>query len=231
MVHFETTAKSHDALPVGWLFLLNLQRVFSKKHFNMKNIKTVEDYIAGTGEWTEALEKLRSILLDTEMEETVKWGAPVYTIDGKNVVGIGAFKSYFGLWFFQGVFLKDKENVLVNAQEGKTKALRQWRFNSISEMDEKLIKKYVLEAIENQRAGLELKPEKKQLVLPDELAQALKANADLKKAFQKLTPGRQKEYAEYISEAKRAETRQSRLEKCEPLILKGIGLNDKYRPG
>ncbi len=197
----------------------------------MKKTKTVEDYIAGNGEWTEALEKLRSILLDSEMEETVKWGAPVYTIDGKNVVGIGAFKSYVGLWFFQGVFLKDKENVLVNAQEGKTKALRQWRFSGSGEMDENLIKKYVLEAIENQREGLELKPEKKKLVLPDELAQALKANADLKKAFQKLTPGRQKEYAEYIAEAKRAETRQSRLEKCEPLILKGIGLNDKYRPG
>jgi uncharacterized protein YdeI (YjbR/CyaY-like superfamily) len=195
----------------------------------MKKINTVEDYIAGTGEWTEALEKLRSILLDTEMEETVKWGAPVYTIDGKNVVGIGAFKSYCGLWFYQGVFLKDKEQVLVNAQEGKTKALRQWRFNSTEEMDEKLIRKYVLEAIENQRAGLELKPEKKKLELPDELALALKTNADLNKNFQKLTPGRQKEYAEYIAEAKRAETRQSRLEKCEPLILKGIGLNDKYR--
>ena len=102
----------------------------------MKKTKTVEDYIAGNGEWTEALEKLRSILLDTEMEETVKWGAPVYTIDGKNVVGIGAFKSYVGLWFFQGVFLKDKEKVLVNAQEGKTKALRQWRFSGSGEMDE-----------------------------------------------------------------------------------------------
>lgn len=195
----------------------------------MAAVKTVDEYIARHEPWQELLLQLRDILLSTELEETVKWGAPVYTIDGKNVVGIGAFKSYAGLWFFQGVFLKDPQQKLVNAQEGTTKALRQWRFDTVEDMDEKLVKAYVLEAIENQKQGKEIKPEKKKTTLPDELKEALRKDTQLKKAFDAFTPGKQREFAEYIGSAKQEKTRLSRLEKVQPMILAGKGLNDKYR--
>ena len=104
----------------------------------MKSYKSPQDFIQAFPDWEGALEKLRSLILTTELEETMKWGAPVYTIDYKNIVGLGAFKSYFGVPFFQGAFLKDHNKVLINAQEGKTKAQRQWRFSNIEEIDEKL---------------------------------------------------------------------------------------------
>jgi uncharacterized protein YdeI (YjbR/CyaY-like superfamily) len=89
----------------------------------MKRSQTVEDCIKNAANWTEELRRLGTILAKTEMKETVKWGAPVYELGKKNIVGLGAFKSYVGIWFFQGVFLKDEHDVLINAQEGKTKAL------------------------------------------------------------------------------------------------------------
>ena len=196
----------------------------------MDRNKTVEEFISKKNEWKEALKKLRSILSSTEMEETVKWGAPTYTVQGKNVVGLGAFKSYVGIWFFQGVFLKDADNVLINAQDGKTKGLRQWRFNSVDDINEDLVLQYVNEAIQNQKEGKEIKPEKsKKVEIPEELLSALKAEVTLKESFEKLTPFKQKEYAEYITTAKREVTKMSRLEKIKPMILEGIGLHDKYR--
>ncbi len=93
-----------------------------------KRHKTVDDYIEAAEPWQDELIRLRKILRSTDLEETVKWGAPCYTHDGKNVVGMASFKSYVGLWFHQGALLGDKKKVLINAQEGKTKALRQWRF-------------------------------------------------------------------------------------------------------
>ncbi|MEQ8470058.1 MAG: YdeI/OmpD-associated family protein [Marinoscillum sp.] len=191
--------------------------------------KTVEEYLSKHPEYNKELTLLRTILNNTELEETVKWGIPNYTIKGKNVVGIGAFKSYVGLWFYNGSFLTDKHKVLINAQEGKTKGMRQWRFENISDIDEKLITQYVLEAIENQNQGKEIKPEKKPVVIPDELKEALSKNSQLSEAFDKLTPGKQKEYGEYIAEAKRSETRQKRLDKIIPMIQLGVGLNDKYK--
>jgi len=94
----------------------------------MKKYTSVEEYIEEGSKWTNELRELRRILLKTEFEETLKWSIPTYTINGKNVAGIAGFKDYFGIWFFNGVFLKDEEKVLINAQEGKTKAMRQWRF-------------------------------------------------------------------------------------------------------
>ena len=105
----------------------------------MQRHSTVDSYIDGHIEWRDGLTALRNILLETELEETVKWGAPCYVYQKKLVVGIGAFKSYLGLWFHQGALLKDKHKKLINAQEGKTKALRQWRFYDISEIDLSLI--------------------------------------------------------------------------------------------
>ena len=196
----------------------------------MKRFKTVDEFIESSKEWNNELKKLRKIILKTELEETVKWGAPVYTIDDKNVVGIGAFKSYLGLWFFQGVFLKDKRKILVSAQEGVTKALRQWRFNSVDDIEEKLILEYLNEAINNQRAGKEIRPSKKSAIkFPNELVDMFKKNQKLKESFNKLTPFKQREYCDYIDEAKREETKNSRLKKIIPMILKGVGLHDKYR--
>lgn len=180
--------------------------------------------------WAEEIEILYSIIRSTDLVETTKWGGPCFTINGKNVLGIGGFKSYLGIWFYQGVFLKDAKNVLINASEGKTKALRQWRFNSKDEIDSKLVKSYILEAIENAKAGKELKPEKKLTgTMPDELANALKKNKKLKSNFESLTPFKQREYIAYISEAKQEKTRQTRAEKSIILIGQGKGLNDKYR--
>lgn len=198
----------------------------------MEYHKTVEAYISNSGDAEEWLHLLREIVLSTGLKETVKWGAPVYTINNKNIVGLGAFKSYVGLWFYQGALLKDKKKKLINAQEEVTKAMRQWRFISIEEIkkETKNILEYIEEAKANQLAGKEIKPAKnKPLIIPDELKERFKKNPELKKSFDALNLTKRRDYAEYISTAKRAETKQSRLEKIIPMIMKGIGLNDKYK--
>ncbi|KZS42620.1 hypothetical protein AWE51_04010 [Aquimarina aggregata] len=196
----------------------------------MEKNKSVEEYIERKTEWKDALELLRSIMLSTEMKETIKWGSPVYTVNGKNVVGLAAFKSYVGIWFYQGVFLSDKEKLLINAQEGKTKGLRQWRFIAKDEIHRDVVLKYVKEAIQNQKDNKEILPEKSKVIaMPLELNILLTSNKDLEKSFKELTPFKQKEYIEYISNAKRETTRSTRLKKITSMILEGIGLNDKYR--
>lgn len=196
----------------------------------MKSFKTVDDYLDAQPQWQNELRELRALLQATELEECVKWGAPCYTLNGKNVVGMAAFKSYFGLWFHNGALLKDTEGVLINAQDGKTKALRQWRFASGKEIKKRAIKAYVKEAIELQRQGKEIKPTRNApLVVPPELKGALSKHRGAQKAFSALTPGCQREYANYIAEAKRADTKLKRVEKILPMILDGQGLNDKYR--
>jgi uncharacterized protein YdeI (YjbR/CyaY-like superfamily) len=196
----------------------------------MKAYKTVDEYILCAQSGKEILIVLRELLLTTELKETVKWGGPVYTLNDKNVIGLGSFKSYTGLWFYQGVFLKDEAGALLNASEGITKALRQWRFTSVDKIDDQLVMKYVHEAIENQKQGKELKPDReRKLIIPDELQQALNDNKSLESAFQSFTPGCQREFAGYVAEAKRTETRESRVQKIIPMILEKRGLNDKYK--
>ncbi len=196
----------------------------------MKRFTSVDEFIAESGKWKEELTVLRDILSSTELEETVKWGAPVYTINEKNVVGLGSFKTYVGIWFFQGVFLKDKKNVLINAQDGKTKALRQWRFENMAQIDIKLIKEYVAEAIENQKLNKTIKPQKKEpLPIPAELAHIFDEKPGLKDAFNKFSPSRQRDFIEHINEAKREETKTKRLQKIIPLIMNNQGLYDKYK--
>lgn len=179
--------------------------------------------------WDEAIAQLRAIVLKTELVEAQKWGGEVYTLNNKNVIGIGGFKNYFALWFFNGVFLKDEAKVLVNANEGVTKALRQWRFTSTAELDEKLILRYLNEAIANEKAGLSIKPEKKEAMQCDFFQAALDKNTALKSALEKLTPFKQKEYWEYMAMAKQEKTKVTRLEKITPMIMEGKGFNDKYR--
>jgi len=196
----------------------------------MKYAKTVDEFLGNHHKWLPILEHLRNILLSTEMEETIKWGAPTYTVNKKNIVGLGAFKSYAGLWFFQGALLEDPHKILINAQEGKTNAMRQMRFSSVEEIDEKTIKKYVEEAIKNQKEGREIKPlAKKEFTIPAELQFALNTDDELKKCFEAYGHSHKREFAEYISEAKRADTRKRRLEKIIPMIKAKIRLYDKYK--
>jgi len=198
----------------------------------MRRAASVDEYISKGGAWKESLQILRTILSSTRLEETVKWGMPVYTLNNKNVAGFSAFKSWTGIWFYQGVFLKDPERVLINAQEGTTKALRQWRFTSEEDIRKHrtTILDYLEEAIRNQEAGKEIKPERnKAFEIPRELQQALKSHPSLRDSFEALSPGKRKEYALHIGSAKREETRQQRLQKVIPMIMEGIGLNDKYK--
>ena len=195
----------------------------------MKMAKSIEEYIENQDKFGDSLIMLRDIMLSTEMVETVKWGMPAYMINNKNVLGISAFKNYFGVWFFNGVFLSDPHNILLNAQEGKTKALRQLHFSKIEEINKSIILDYVYESIDNQKKGLEIKPVKKRLEIPKELSSLLAENKKLGKIFGGLSSGKKKEFSEYISEAKREDTKIRRLEKIVPMILNNIGLNDKYR--
>jgi len=196
----------------------------------LKKITSIEEYIELHPKWGILLFELRKMLLTTELEENIKWNSPVYSLNSKNVVGLGVFKNHAGIWFFQGVFLDDAQNKLVNAQEGKTKGLRQWRFESKEVHNISLVKSYVLEAIENQKLGKEIKAERnKELILPTILMDVLNKNSWVKSCFEKLSLSKQREYAAYISEAKRETTKTSRLEKITPLIEAGKGLHDKYK--
>lgn len=180
--------------------------------------------------WKEEMEFIASIIYKAPLQKVVKWGADVFTFNGKNVVSYGGFKNYVAVWFFNGVFLKDKYNVLFNAQEGKTKSLRQWRFSSMAEIDEDKIMEYIIEAIEVEKKGLKIAPEKfEPAPLPQLLQEVFKHDKVLKQHFDSLSPGKQKEYVIYIGEAKQEATKQKRIEKIKPMILQRTGLNDKYK--
>lgn len=201
-------------------------------HFNLDLLKDRQgpDWHKYRNKWQEAVEVMQNIVNRTELQKEFKWGSDIYTFQGKNVVGWGGFKDFFSVWFYNGVFLEDSEKVLISASEGKTKALRQWRFTHAAEMDEKKLTAYILEAIQVVRDGKEIKPEKS---LPPEpsglLLDHLQTDPAFRQAFSRLTPGKQKEYIEYIEEAKQEKTRISRLEKIKPMVGEGKGLNDKYK--
>jgi len=197
----------------------------------MKKADSVEEYIENNIHFKEALELLRELTLSTKLDEAIKWSAPTYSLNGKNVLGLGAFKKHFCIWFFNGVFLKDEQNCLEQAQE-KTKALRQMRFETIEDINKPVVLAYIKEAIENQKLGKALKPvrtTKKDVVIPELLTEAIKNDTSFKTAFNKLSPSCQREYCNYIIEAKRDKTKISRLEKIKPMILNGSGLHDKYK--
>ncbi|MAY75251.1 MAG: hypothetical protein CMJ31_11140 [Phycisphaerae bacterium] len=196
----------------------------------MNRAESVDAYIAAHDQWADALTKLREVLTSTELEETIKWGAPCYTLDGKNVIGLTAFKNHAALWFHQGALLSDPDAVLLNAQEGKTKAQRQWRFTSAKDIKKTRVKAYVKEAIELQRAGAEIKPDRdKPILIPAELKAAFKEHPAARKAFDAMSKSCRREYADHVAEAKREDTRLRRAAKIIPMIESGAGLNDKYR--
>ncbi|MFK7813917.1 MAG: YdeI family protein [Maribacter sp.] len=198
----------------------------------MEKSEKVEHYYSEEHIFSKAIGKLRDLALKTGMEETYKWMFPTYTLDGKNVISICKFKKHFGIWFFNGVFLKDEKQVLENAQEGKTQAMRHWKFYSIEDIDETGVLGYMNEAIENQKNGRILVPIKKKATIkpvPELLKNALAVNTIASQAFKKLSIYSQNEYSEYIENAKQEKTKLSRLEKIIPMISDGKGLNDMYR--
>ena len=196
----------------------------------MKRARSVDEYIDSAGQWRAELARLREILKSTALVEKLEWGAPSYTHRGKILVGIGGFKNWFCLWFHQGALLEDHQKVLVNAQEGKTKALRQWRMSSAKEIKASTIRRYVIEAIALVDAGKEIKAERRTgVVVPDELQKAMRRYKGASAAFRKLTPGKQRKYAEHIASAKRDDTKQKRIDRILPMIVAGVGLHDKYR--
>ena len=182
-----------------------------------------------TNQWENEIEQLHAIIRKTPLVETTKWGGPVYSYNNKNVLGIGGFKSYFGIWFYNGVFLKDEKKLLINANEENTKSLRQMRFNSANEIDEKLILAYIKEAIEIEEKGLAIPKEKKETIIPEILQNELDKNSELLAKFNTFSPYKQREFIEHITSAKQEKTQMARLEKIIPMVLEEKGLNDKYR--
>lgn len=196
----------------------------------MTKIITVDEYINKHSAWTVQLKLLRKLLNSFPFTETIKWGAPVYTLEGKNLIGIGAFKYHYALWLFQGALLQNNTELLVNAQEGKTSALRQIRFDEESLIQTEVLFKYINESIELFKQGEVIKPNlKKEIIIPSQLLEHFEKDKDSCKAFSGLSLGKQREYSGYIIEAKREETKQKRIEKIIPMIKVGIGLNDKYK--
>ncbi len=199
----------------------------------MDKAAKIEAYYEEEHHYKNAIGKLRELVLKTELEETFKWMFPTYTLKNKNVLSICKFKNHFGIWFFNGVFLSDPFNALENAQEGKTKAMRHWKFTAEADIDFKQVLSYVNEAIDNQKNGRVLPPTRKKVSkyseTPDLLKEALDKNKKLETAYQGLSDYKRKEFNEYIIEAKQEKTKLRRLEKILPMIAEGIGLNDKYR--
>ncbi|MGY3087820.1 uncharacterized protein YdeI (YjbR/CyaY-like superfamily) [Hymenobacter sp. UYAg731] len=188
----------------------------------------VEFYFNKFKNWLEELEQLRTIVLDCELTEELKWGVPCYTFQENNIALIHVFKEYCALLFVKGALLKDANSVLVQ-QTKNTQAARQIRFVNVEEIvaAESMLKAYIREAIEIEKAGLKVDFKKNSdFDIPEEFQNKLAENVVLKTAFAALTPGRQRAYYLYFSAPKQSKTRESRIEKCMQLILDGKGLND-----
>jgi uncharacterized protein YdeI (YjbR/CyaY-like superfamily) len=190
----------------------------------------VDEYLRKAKKWQEEFKKLRRIILDCGLTEESKWGKPCYTFRNSNVVIIQGFKEYCALLFCKGALLKDANRILIQQTEN-VQAARQIRFANVPEIGEMepIVKAYIHEAIEVEKAGLEVNYKNtSEFAVPEELQTKLDATPALKKAFEALTPGRQRAYLLYFAAPKQSKTRESRIEKCMPQILKGQGLNDDY---
>ncbi|WP_426446206.1 YdeI/OmpD-associated family protein [Paenibacillus sp. S-38] len=188
----------------------------------------VDGFMRKAKTWREEFEKLRMILLDCELTEEVKWMHPCYTFENKNVVLIHGFKHYCALLFHKGALLQDPHGILVQQTEN-VQAARQIRFTHVQEIVEMepILKAYIEQAIEVEKAGLEVSFKKNtEYVIPEEFQNKLEEMPALKEAFEALTPGRQRAYLLYFSEPKQSKTRTSRVEKYADQILAGKGLQD-----
>ena len=188
----------------------------------------VDFYFTKTSTWQEAYEALRTIVLDCGLTEELKWGCPCYTLQKSNIVLIHGFKEYAALLFMKGALLKDVKGILVQ-QTKNVQAARQMRFTGVNEIVKlkPTIKAYIKQAIEVEKAGLKVALKKpSEFNMAEEFKNALDDMPELKTAFYKLTPGRQRGYLLHFSTAKQAKTREARIEKWVPQILKGKGLED-----
>ena len=188
----------------------------------------VDVYVSNVKKWQKEIAKLREIVLDCQLTEEVKWKNPCYTYQQKNIVLIHGFKEYCALMFFKGALLHDENNLLIQQTE-QVQAGRQIRFTNIDEIVklEPILKAYIYEAIEVEKAGLKVEMKKStDLVFPEEFENILDKNPTFKSAFASLTPGRQRAYNLYFSAPKQSKTRETRVEKYMQQILDGKGLTD-----
>jgi uncharacterized protein YdeI (YjbR/CyaY-like superfamily) len=188
----------------------------------------VDIILSKARKWQEEMVKLRMIILDCGLTEELKWGKPCYTFQKSNIVIIQGFKEYFALLFFKGALLNDVNGILIKMGEN-TQAGLQIRFTNVREIVEmkSILKTYIYEAIEVEKAGLKVNFKKNtELIFPEEFQNKLDEKPALKTAFEALTPGRQRAYNLYFSAPKQSKTRESRIEKCMQQILIGKGLND-----
>src|SRR5260370_3722155 len=188
----------------------------------------VDVYLSKAKKWQEELDKLRMIILDCQLTEELKWGKPCYTFQKRNIVVILPLKEYCALLFCKGALLNDANGILIKPGEN-TQAGRQIRFTNVREIVEMetILKAYIYEAIEVEKAGLQVNFKKNtELIFPEEFQNKLEEIPALKSAFDALTPGRQRAYHLYFSAPKQSKTRESRVEKCMQQILNGKGLDD-----
>ncbi len=188
----------------------------------------VDFYFSKAKKWQKELGKLRTIVLSCPLTEELKWGCPCYTFQESNIVLIHVFKEYCALLFFKGALLKDAKGILIQ-QTKNVQAARQIRFTNVREISKMktILKAYIHEAIEVEKAGLKVNFKKTtEFIIPEEFQHKLNEIPDLKTAFYALTPGRQRAYIFYFSQPKQSKTRESRVEKCVRQILNGKGLND-----
>ena len=196
----------------------------TKSRMNSK----VDEYLSKSKKWKEESEKLRKIVLDCELTEEFKWMHPCYTFEKQNIVLIHGFKEYCALLFHKGVLLQDTHGILIQQTEN-VQVARQIRFTNVQEIIEmeSILKAYIYEAIEVEKAGLEVNFKKStEFIIPEELQIKLDETPALKTAFEALTPGRQRAYILYFSQPKQSKTRESRVEKYIQQILNGKGLKD-----
>ncbi|WAH41317.1 YdeI family protein [Alicyclobacillus fastidiosus] len=188
----------------------------------------VDEFLSKSKKWKVEYEKLRNIVLDCELTEEFKWMHPCYTFEKKNIVLIHGFKEYCALLFHKGALLQDAHGILIQQTEN-VQAARQIRFTNVQEIVEMetILKAYIYEAIEVEKAGLEVDFKKTtEFIIPEELKNKFDEIPALKTAFEALTPGRQRAYILHFSQPKQSKTRESRVEKCMQQILNGKGLND-----
>ncbi|MGE7954412.1 YdeI/OmpD-associated family protein [Lysinibacillus xylanilyticus] len=188
----------------------------------------VDEFLSKAKTWQEEYSVLRNIVCDCELTEDFKWMHPCYTLENKNIVLIHGFKEYCALLFHKGALLKDAHGILIQQTEN-VQAARQIRFTNVQEIVamETIIKDYINEAIEVEKAGLEVPmKEHQEYIIPEELQNKFNEIPALKTAFEALTPGRQRAYILYFSQPKQSKTRVSRIEKYTQQILDGKGLND-----